>query len=196
MTGTLNFDILLRNHIDGYRRLGWNRWCENLKPFVTNLKKLSPKNRASRGLKSIVVTPALRQRDLTVCLDRYLPIAARSHADHNFYAPIPPLSRSRRREPCRPAEGVRPPVHRCAGRQSVATPSTDGKWPSGGSTPAPQWRGPIHCFSPVQYKQYLHVECLSPRHKRSSSSKWHATLTLSEVMKHIITAISSGVITH
>ena len=55
MTGTLNFDILLRDHIDGYRRLGWNGWCENLKPIVTNLKKLSPKNRASRGLKSIVV---------------------------------------------------------------------------------------------------------------------------------------------
>ena len=54
MTGTLNFDILLRDHIDGYRRLGWNGWCENLKPIVTNLKKLSPKNRASRGLKSIV----------------------------------------------------------------------------------------------------------------------------------------------
>ena len=31
-----------------------NGWCENLKPIVTNLKKLSPKNRASRGLKSIV----------------------------------------------------------------------------------------------------------------------------------------------
>ena len=55
MTGTLNFDILLRDHIDGYRRLGWNGWCENLKPIVTNLKKLSPKNRVSRGLKSIVV---------------------------------------------------------------------------------------------------------------------------------------------
>ena len=54
MTGTLNSDILLRDHIDGYRRLGWNGWCENLKPIVTNFKKLSPKNRASRGLKSIV----------------------------------------------------------------------------------------------------------------------------------------------
>ena len=54
MAGTLNFDILLRDHIDGYRRLGWNGWCENLKPIVTYLKKLSPKNRASRGLKSIV----------------------------------------------------------------------------------------------------------------------------------------------
>ena len=53
--GTLNFDILLRDHIDGYRRLGWNGWCENLKPIVTNLKKLSPKNRVSWGLQSTVV---------------------------------------------------------------------------------------------------------------------------------------------
>ena len=32
---------------------------ENLKPIVTNLKKLSPKNRASRGLKSIAGCPII-----------------------------------------------------------------------------------------------------------------------------------------
>ena len=59
MTGTLNFDFLLRDHIYGYRRLSWNVRCENLKPIGTNLKKLPPKNRASWGLKSIVGTPFL-----------------------------------------------------------------------------------------------------------------------------------------
>ena len=56
MTGTLIIDFLLTDHIDRNRRLGWNVRCENLEPIGPNLKKLSPKNRASRGLKSIVVS--------------------------------------------------------------------------------------------------------------------------------------------
>ena len=54
MTSTLIIDFLLTDHIDRNRRLGWKVRCENLEPIGPNLKKLSPKNRASRGLKSIV----------------------------------------------------------------------------------------------------------------------------------------------
>ena len=56
MTSTLIIDFLSTDHIDRNRRLGWNVRCENLEPIRPNLKKLSPKKKASRGLKSIVVT--------------------------------------------------------------------------------------------------------------------------------------------
>ena len=58
MTSTLIIDFLLTDHIDRNRRLRWNVRCENLEPIGPNLKKLSPKNRASRGLKSIVAARA------------------------------------------------------------------------------------------------------------------------------------------
>ena len=51
----LIIDFLLTDHIDRNWRLDWNVRCENLEPIGPNMKKLSPKNRASRGLKSIVV---------------------------------------------------------------------------------------------------------------------------------------------
>ena len=54
--------FLLKDHIDGYRRLSWNGWCENMKPIGTNLKKLSPKNRVSWGLKSIVASFNIAER--------------------------------------------------------------------------------------------------------------------------------------
>ena len=49
-------------------------WCENLKPIVTNLKKLSPKNRASRGLKSIVGQVRFGYTDMAARLTPTVPL--------------------------------------------------------------------------------------------------------------------------